>query len=233
MFFVTSDLHGYPLEKFKSLLDTAGFSECDLCYILGDVIDRGPEGIELLRWIMTQNNIKLILGNHEKMLLECSFLFGGVTEETVTGIGHRHINAMEAWLSNGGRPTLNGLRRTEGSTVCEITDYLKTSPLYYEINVNGKDFVLVHSGLGGFCEHKSLNDYTPEELLWTRPKITDEYFKDKTVVFGHTPTHFLSSESFGKALITPAWIDIDTGASCGNAPMLLRLDDMKEIYAKK
>ena len=55
MDYVISDLHGYPLDKFKALLDKVKFSNSDMLYILGDVIDRnGDGGIELLRYIMAQ-----------------------------------------------------------------------------------------------------------------------------------------------------------------------------------
>ena len=41
MIYVTSDLHGYPLEKFKELLGSAGFSDNDYLFVLGAVIARG------------------------------------------------------------------------------------------------------------------------------------------------------------------------------------------------
>ena len=75
MIYVASDLHGYPLEKFEKLLENAGFSDDDFLYILGDVIDRGDEGVEILKWLAFQDNAQLILGNHEAMMLACDFLF--------------------------------------------------------------------------------------------------------------------------------------------------------------
>lgn len=69
MIYVISDLHGYPLEKLKKLLNKADFSDNDFLYILGDVIDRnGDGGVEMLCWLMEQSNIQLLLGNHEAML---------------------------------------------------------------------------------------------------------------------------------------------------------------------
>ena len=35
----------------------------------------------------------------------------------------------------------------------------------------------------------------------------------------------------GKMYQTETWIDIDTGAAGGGAPMLLRLEDLKAFYA--
>lgn len=69
--YTISDLHGYPVDKFKALLDKANFSDTDTLYILGDVIDRnGDGGVSLLRYIMAQPNFGFILGNHEDMLAE-------------------------------------------------------------------------------------------------------------------------------------------------------------------
>ena len=53
MIYATSDLHGYPLDAFRRLLDAAGFGASDTLYVLGDVIDRnGDGGVAMLRWMM-------------------------------------------------------------------------------------------------------------------------------------------------------------------------------------
>ena len=62
MTYVISDLHGYPLEKLKTLLKKAKFSGNDFLYILGDVIDRnGDGGVKMLCWLLEQPNVQLIL----------------------------------------------------------------------------------------------------------------------------------------------------------------------------
>ena len=49
--YVCSDIHGqYSL--FLKALDRIGFSESDHMYIIGDVIDRGPDSMALLRDVM-------------------------------------------------------------------------------------------------------------------------------------------------------------------------------------
>ncbi len=230
MIYVTSDLHGYPLDKFKSLLKSADFSENDYCFILGDVIDRGPESIEILKWLLLQPNIELIIGNHEAMLLACSFLFDEITDESLDNLNEDQMAAFNTWIANGGRNTLKELSENDPETVLSIVEYIKDAPLYDTVTVGDKEFLLVHSGLGNFNHDKQLSEYTADEFLWTRPKLSEKYFDDVITIFGHTPTHFYNSENRGKILTTKSWIDIDTGAACGGSPMLLRLDDMKEFY---
>ena len=48
--YVMSDIHG-EADLFHAMLEQIGFSESDTLYILGDVIDRGPDGIALLQEI--------------------------------------------------------------------------------------------------------------------------------------------------------------------------------------
>ena len=68
MHYVCSDIHGY-YERFRKLLKKIDFSLDDEMYVIGDVIDRGPEPIELLLYILSQPNIHLLIGNHEHMMM--------------------------------------------------------------------------------------------------------------------------------------------------------------------
>ena len=46
------------------MLNRVGFSDDDFLFVLGDVIDRGEDGIKILKWMMSQSNMELIMGNH-------------------------------------------------------------------------------------------------------------------------------------------------------------------------
>ena len=231
MVYVTSDLHGYPLEKFQALLAKSDFSEDDFCFVLGDVIDRGPEGVELLKWLMMQTNIQLICGNHEAMLLACSFVFDLIRGNSLGELGDERAALFLNWMENGGGPTMEALSRCDAETASFIEDYLRDAPLYDFVSVNGREFLLVHGGLDNFSPEKELEQYESHDLLWARPQKEERYFQNITTILGHTPTEYYGEEYAGKALFTPTWINIDTGAANGGAPMLLRLDDMKEFYA--
>ena len=233
MIYVTSDLHGCTVECLQQLLNKANFGSEDFLFVLGDVIDRGDRGVELLSWMSVQPNVQLILGNHEALLLGCSFLFDTVTEQSVAGLNMDHMEMFQTWMLNGGNPTVTGLRnlkRQDPDAVEGILDYLREAPLYEEVSVGDTDYLLVHAGLANFDPARPVSSYTAEELLWARPSLNDRYFTDKTVIFGHTPSHYFGSEYRGRAVKTDTWMCIDTGAAGGGSPMLYCLDNQKEYY---
>lgn len=233
MTYVISDLHGYPLEKFKKLLEKAEFSDDDFLYILGDVIDRnGDGGVEMLCWLLEQPNVQLILGNHEAMLLSCEFVFDEITNESVEAMNTEKVELLSNYMFNGGDLTLAYLRelnKTSPETVSDILDYLHDAPLYEAITAGENDFLLVHAGLGHFSPDKKISDYSSHDLIWSRPRLDEEYYDDIITVLGHTPTMHYGSMYTGKIIKTKTWINIDVGAGFGQEPVLLRLDDFKEF----
>lgn len=234
MHYVTSDLHGYPLKDFQRFLADAGFTAEDDLYVLGDVIDRnGDGGIEMLRWMMKQDNVNLLMGNHEQSLLLCDFLFEDITDETLDRLDDTKLYLLSNWYANGAEPTLRSLRALSEhfpEEFGDLLDYLRDTPLYEILKINGRVYILTHAGLGNFSAGKDLPDYSEEELLWNRPALTDTYYPDATTIFGHTPTVYYGEEYKGKMIRTPTWIDIDTGAAAGWSPMLFRLEDEKVFY---
>jgi serine/threonine protein phosphatase 1 len=233
MIYTISDLHGYPVEKLKQLLKLAGFSGDDYLFILGDVIDRnGDGGIGILQWLMTVTNATLLLGNHEAMLLTCEFVIDEISEETLSNLTREKLEMLSNYIANGGDVTLRELRKLPRETQQDIFDYLKDCPLYETVTAGGKDYILVHAGLDNFRKDRKLSDYSVDELIWTWPELTDEYFDDVHTVFGHTPTRSLDPCCSGKILRTRTWTDIDVGAAYGNEPVLFRLDDGKTFQLK-
>jgi len=208
-----SDIHG-EYDRFVKMLELIEFSEADTLYIIGDVIDRKPGGIDILKKIMASPNMIMLLGNHEQMCLD--------TLGPNNVCGRRNL-----WLQNGG-----------GDTYCElmymmtpaerhhILQYLSSLPDHLDIDVNGKKFHLVH----GYPSDE------PDIRIWERPlSFAPPPYPDRTVIVGHTPTCFMNLDESNPFAI---WhgdgiIDIDCG--CGNETPLrhlgcLRLDDMEEFY---
>ena len=229
MIYATSDLHGYDLEAFQRLLDRVRFGPGDRLYIIGDVVDRnGDGGVAMLRWIMEQENVRLIRGNHEAMMLSCAFLFG----EGAVSSGQER--SLQRWLRNGARVTIRSLQQLkemEPEELEKLLAFVAAAPLYAEVAVPMKKYLLVHGGLGNYAPGKPMSLYSEDELVWTRPDLTQRYDGDRTVIVGHTPTQYYGLS--GRMLVTDTWIDIDTGAADGGHPMLLRLDDLMPFYAER
>ena len=235
MIYVSSDLHGCVPEEFQGLLNRAGFCDDDYLFVLGDVIDRGEHGVQLLRWMAEQPNVQLILGNHEAMLLSCDCLFQEIDEVSLTQLQEQEA-VLRVWKRNGAEPTLNALYtllKQQPDILEGLLDYLRDAPLYDTVEAGGKRFVLVHGGLDGFAPEKPLEQYTANDILWARPTLDTRYYEDAMVIFGHTPTQFFGPQYKGRAVKTDSWICIDTGAAAGGSPMLLRLEDMREFYVDK
>ena len=64
MRYCISDVHG-EYELFATLLEKIKFSDNDEMYICGDIIDKGPSPLRLLKYVFSKPNIHTIIGNHE------------------------------------------------------------------------------------------------------------------------------------------------------------------------
>lgn len=282
MTYLISDLHGYDPVRLAKLLKSAEITADDSIYVLGDVIDRGTYGLELLswvskiaqaevfeeyierrklirresdgtltvldregydlvKWLMTVKVKGFILGNHEDMMLESEAMFAEITEDTVSQISDRDSAAWARWMINGGDVTVSAIKRfARGKKerveyVWRMLDYIEDLPLYLEIEAGGRKYLLVHAGLGDYSCEKKLEEYTLHDLIWKRPRIDTVYEGDRTVVFGHTPTLYLSRapQHYGKVIKGRGWLCIDTGAAAGLAPALVCLEEGKVYYGEK
>lgn len=77
--YVIGDIQGC-FDSLQSLLREINFSPSkDELWLLGDLVNRGPKSLEVLRWAFeNQDRIKVILGNHDLHLIS---RYLGVTQE--------------------------------------------------------------------------------------------------------------------------------------------------------
>ena len=102
MIYVLSDIHGNT-ERYNSIMQQINLQESDTLYVLGDVIDRYPDGIKILREIMKKANTKMLLGNHEYMMLNAIDSEYKLDE-------YEYNNLLRLWYRNGGLVTHNYIK---------------------------------------------------------------------------------------------------------------------------
>lgn len=202
MTYVMSDIHGRQ-DAFDSILSQIRMTGNDRLYIIGDVIDRGPDSIELLRRVRSMPDTTLILGNHEYMM--------------INRLRHPHdFFPMRLWYINGGEDTENQFMKLSESEREELLRYLEGLPVQEEISVNSKTFILVHA-----CpmeKYKALQDHYESETecaVWERIDPLTTLPEGKTVVFGHTPTEYFQTAK-GRMRIYRGGgrIGMDCGCAC-------------------
>ena len=214
--YVLSDIHG-QFFSYQKMLKKINFSDNDFLYVLGDCIDRGPDGISIIQDIMKRDNVELILGNHEIMLLNTLEFFKEREKEVPvverTGDG---LTPFELWTHpcNGGEGTcldLLGLKVEERKT---IESYLRGCRLIKRIEVNGKKYHLSHSysvskPFGQELTLKKVDKKVAEAIVWESvfdTKKADEdltfSYKRDIYIVGHIFTQRLGNmDENGKGMI--------------------------------
>ena len=106
--------------------------DSDHLYILGDVIDRGPDSISILEDIMRRKNVTMLLGNHEHMMLDAIF--------------HPEDDMLSfRWESNGAYPTYQSFCSLAKEKQEAMLDFLSGLSLETVISCNGQPYRLVHA----------------------------------------------------------------------------------------
>lgn len=229
-----SDLHG-NYKAYITMLEKINFKNTDMLYILGDILDRGPNPIKIILDLMNRPNVEIIAGNHCVMACEClAFLRQEITEESLEKIDEEMIEKLLNWQQNGSVSTTDEFHKCDKKTQKEIVDFISDFEVYDEIEVEGKTFILVHAGLGNFAPDKELWEYELDELVWERADYERKYFEDKYVITGHTPTMVIEqNQRPGYIYQGNNHIAIDCGCSFpGGRLGCLRLEDMKEFYVE-
>ena len=96
--YVTSDAHGHVRALDKALSKISLTSD-DTLYVLGDMIDRGPDPVGVINLVRSLPNARVLKGNHEQIMLDAI-------------IGQDPLDA-ETWDINGGWTTRQQLNEME------------------------------------------------------------------------------------------------------------------------
>lgn len=216
--YVTSDAHGH-VRALDRALEMAQPGPRDSIFVLGDMVDRGPEPLGVVRLVRSLSNAHALMGNHEAMLLE-TILEGGDLETM-------------SWHMNGGFVTSGQLDALPREEFSELLDWLAALPTFAVVDVDDarrssapgarRTFLLCHAGINAARLRSALGDLgvvadeqggygdaTPDELLdamvrqdiedllwirggfWSEPTgLVGRDGKGPVVIAGHTPSVLL------------------------------------------
>lgn len=219
MHYVMSDIHGYG-PRFDSIMRQIELQPDDTLFVLGDVVDRNPDGVQLLLELMHMPNVRMILGNHEFMMLNA--------------IKHpENERLLRLWYDNGGEITHNHFRGLPAEKQMEILKFFKGLEINIDLEVEGKKYLLVHGAPMELMPPPLRAFDDPIEFsVWTRMGQRMRLPDDRTIIFGHTPTIEYQPGFPLSVWKTSGLIGVDCGAAYANGRLCcLRLEDMKEFYS--
>ena len=230
--YVCSDIHGLS-EKYFDLLRHIDLENQDRLIILGDVIDRGPDGFTILKDVLSRNNVQLLMGNHEYMMLE-------VLEANNGNIPDDYMILFN-WILNGGIPTMEAYKKADQNDKDFVFRSLKELPFAYtDLVINERHFYLCHSAPGPAKEKAILYRNDIEDALhfvWDRMDPERSLLEGKTIVAGHTIVknyHYdLTVYCDTGDLKTARYIDVDCGCAMNDETSRLAclcLDTMEVNY---
>ena len=227
MVYVCSDIHA-EYDLFIKLLDKIKFSDGDVMYICGDVVDKGNDSIRLLQFIMQKDNILTIIGNHEYDFLK---YYWGLTE-TPADDYDKVLKKLQEYFAFDGH-------LLDWDTV----DFIDSLPYYLET----EDFILVHSGVP--VDEK--NQIVHPKAVKVEYLVYDRNFKnpsvlpntDKCIFFGHTPTSYLCDKpnilkykkngSNTNSIKDYCKIHLDVGTWISKTMACICVDTLEEFYVTK
>ena len=195
--YVFSDVHGH-FGTLDRLLSRVSPTSDDRIFMLGDMIDRGPDPIAVAQCCRNLPNTTVLMGNHEDLMLS---YYADIKDPAV------RFN----WEINGAGPTLDGLHELPADERVSLARWLFTLPLYATVEVGGRWYLLVHAGIDPQRIERPLpdawsaealdelvGDQLRDDLMWIREDfwgaptgLVDEQGNGPIVIAGHTPTKYL------------------------------------------
>lgn len=207
--YVISDIHGH-YEDFKQMLQEIEFSYQDELILAGDYVDRGPQTVEMLRWIENcPDNVIPLKGNHDAEFdgyVRLLQIIDGSNElmtdpysaedtqilfETLIYV--LKLKGLEEAVYFDYYGTIEDLVINKGITFGELirwADMLEGLAYYKRFELGGRECVVVHAG---FCEedalHRSPYDRLEDFCIYAREEgLNIGGIRNGLIIAGHTPT---------------------------------------------
>lgn len=183
---VISDIHG-DLDSYEMLLEKTGYTPgIDRLILLGDLTEKGPKNLALLRRIMKQTkeeNVLAIMGNCD--FTAKNFLFSYRLDFIRDILLNRRNSLIHEMIEEAGLPALT--KETDmNELACELRSrYLEELSFLNDLPqvLESPKRIYVHAGL---LDEKTYADDFRYVLTLPLFANTDHFFT-KTIVVGHMP----------------------------------------------
>jgi protein phosphatase len=181
---VISDIHG-DLELFVKLLNKIEFNEHDVLFINGDMCEKGPNSLGVVRYVMklmsVQERIFVTKGN-------CDILIQHLYNENeaiLKYMGNQPNSILNEMLEEQGKSLENfsslvNLADFYRKNYHEELDWLLNLPEAYET----EDYIIIHAGIGNTENWKSTS---VTEALSMPAFYEKGHQADKIIIVGHWP----------------------------------------------
>lgn len=235
--YVCSDIHAHAdilREVLKKLQSD------DRLYMIGDAVDKGPDGMEALKILRDDPRCEMLIGNHDLMMLQ-----NLACEEHRDEIPALLIDDifMRWQILNFGWASWEAFRQESEEEQQSLTAFLKERPVLRIVEAGGRRFILVHAAVPKDYPFDEPQDLSMDVLAdpkypflydWKSDFVWGRYVTKVpgyTVIVGHTPAQYRGGEFIMQD--GEDWYDIDCGLAYNEDSSklaLLCLDDMNLEY---
>lgn len=239
--FAFSDLHAqYDLWlQIKDYLKPG-----DTAYCLGDCVDRGNVGLDILNEVMDAPNIILLRGNHEDFI---NSIGGEVARCEPDEDLEWAVPNLYLWRINGAEKTIADFKKLTKAKKNWLISKVRKLPTHAEyINSEGDIIYLCHAGRQpNTKEVQDMHegDIPMNNYIWNRRHLYDTEWQGEAnefCVHGHTPVEYMryySCELPESRFEMHRYcgghkINIDLGSFNTHTACLLNLDTFEPIYFK-
>lgn len=219
--YVMSDIHGMA-HLLKQMLEKIRFSDEDQLYILGDMIDRGPDPAGVIDLVSQSRNITALRGNHEDSFAEW---YENVEDKVENRYYYNTYDVL-----TGSAETMVKIPR--------YVNWMKRLPLYKKLKRQDGCYLLAHASTEGILQFwkRSKDGFIWDSSMVDRKRGIPGYVS----IVGHVPTFIIRGYPQESATIWHSpdgtLIDVDCGAAfayCGGRLGCLCLETREEFYVSE
>lgn len=234
--FVMADLHGRfdIYEEAINAIEEYSKDDDYRIFFLGDACDRGKDGYKLIETILNNPKIIYLLGNHEDAF--CKSAQAIMTNAHIARLSVKMYLKSDEFLidsiydadilfhlSNSGLETLQ--QWVDYGANFQIIEKLNNLPVKYTF----KNIDMCHAG----CLKSEWDTSNKISFIDNREHFYENWFNNRILIHGHTPTSFLPNEYASKQNIHVRYnnkIDIDTGAYTTNKYSIYNIENDEFIF---